>query len=74
MVEKELATAPHHDSQSADWVRLRRQQISAGTLSFAARHLDMLARYSSPRLIQTSKDISFISKEGCIEPGGSSNQ
>ena len=48
MVEKELATAPHRASQSTDWIRQRRQQISAGTLSFAARHLDMLARYSAP--------------------------
>jgi hypothetical protein len=48
MVEKELATAPHQASKSADWIRQRRRQISAGTLSFAARHLDMLARYSVP--------------------------
>jgi SAM-dependent methyltransferase len=48
MVEKELTTSPQHPPKSSDWIRQRRQQASAGTLSFSAHHLDMLARYFLP--------------------------
>jgi SAM-dependent methyltransferase len=48
MVEKELTASPHHASISSDWICQRRQQASAGTLSFSAHHLDLLARYVLP--------------------------
>jgi hypothetical protein len=48
MVEKELAAASPHIHDSADWIRQRRQQAAAGTLSFTAHHLDILARHLLP--------------------------
>jgi hypothetical protein len=48
MVEKELAAITPHAPHSANWIQQRRRQISAGTLSFTAHHLDMLARYLLP--------------------------
>ncbi|MBT8352924.1 MAG: class I SAM-dependent methyltransferase [Desulfofustis sp.] len=48
MVEKELAADSHPAPHSADWIRLRRQQVSASKLSFTAHHLDILARYLLP--------------------------